>query len=117
VANEKRKKGERVTPKKSAIPPAQARRERRRWSAPKRIGPFEKPDPDKPLGQVGRRPSSPIKLLVYAVVYFACGIASFFVLKGTLKIIIGVVLIGISLLWLRGASTAMLRLQKRSDES
>jgi hypothetical protein len=116
VANEKRKKGERVTPKKSSLPPPQAGRPRR-WSAPKRIGPFEKPDPDKALGQVGRRPSSPIKLLVYAVVYFACGIASFFVLKGTLKIIIGVVLIGISLLWLRGASTAMLRLQKRSEDS
>jgi hypothetical protein len=116
VANEKRKKGERVTPKKNSVPPPPAGRQRR-WSAPKRIGPFEKPDPDKPLGQVGRRPSSPVKLLVYAVVYFACGIASFFVLKGTLKIIIGVVLIGISLLWLRGASTAMLRIQKRSEES
>ena len=115
MANGKRKKGDRVTPKKSDLPPPRAARPR--WSAPKKIGPFDKPDPDKPLGQVGRRPSSPIKLLVYAVVYFVCGVASFFILKGTLKIIIGVVLIGISILWLRGASTAFLRQQKRSEES
>jgi len=116
VANEKRKKGERVTPKKNAAPPPSSRRPRR-FSAPARIGPFDKPDADRPLGQVGRRPSSPIKLLIYAAVYFVCGVASFFVLKGTLKFVIGVVLIGLSLLWLRGASTAVLRQQKRSEES
>jgi hypothetical protein len=76
---------------------------------PRRIGPFEKPDPNAPLGQVGRRPSSPLKLAVYAIVYLGCGVAAFFVLSGSLGIIIGVVLIGLSLLWMRGAATSYLR--------
>ncbi len=82
--------------------------------APERIGPFQKPDPDRPLGQVGRRPTSPGLLLLYAVVWFGCGIAAFFLLKGTLKIVLGVVLVGGSLLWVRGAATAYLRQQGRS---
>ena len=51
------------------------------------------------------------------MVYLACGILSFFVIKGTLGIILGIVLIGIGLLWFRGAATAQLRQQKRRDES
>jgi hypothetical protein len=82
---------------------------------PDRIGPFEKPDPDKPLGQVGRRPSSPAKLLVFGIVYLACGIASFFVLKGTLRVIIGIVFIGIAVFWFRAAATTVLRQQARRD--
>jgi hypothetical protein len=111
VATDKRKAG-RVTPKKSAAPPG---RPKRQPLLPKRVGPFEKPDPNRPLGQVGRRPSSPTKLAVFAVVYVAAGIASFFVLKGALGVIIGVVFIGIGLLWARGAATALLRHDARRE--
>jgi Flp pilus assembly protein TadB len=112
VANNKQKPG-RVTPKKSASPPARAKR---RPVLPKRVGPFERPDASRPLGQVGRRPSSPTKLAVFAVVYLVVGVAAFFVLKGALAVIIGIVLVGIGLLWARGASTAFLRQQRRREE-
>jgi hypothetical protein len=52
---------------------------------------------------------------IYAGVYFVCGIASFVFLKGSLAVIVGIVLIGLSLLWLRGAATAYLRRQDRPD--
>lgn len=48
--------------------------------------------------------------------YFVCGVGSFFLLKGSLRLIVGVVLIGLSLLWLRGASTALLRQQRGRSE-
>ena len=112
MATDKRKPG-RVTPKKSALPPSRAKRQP---LLPKRMGPFDKPDPNRPLGQVGRRPSSPTKLTVFAVVYIVAGVGSFFVLKGTLGVIIGIVFIGIGLLWARGAATAMLRQQARREQ-
>jgi Flp pilus assembly protein TadB len=82
---------------------------------PKRVGPFERPTKDGPLGQVGRRPSSPAKLLVFAAVYLVCGVLSFVIIGHTLGIILGIVLIGIGLLWFRGAATAQLRQQNRHD--
>jgi len=106
VANDKRKGG-RVTPKKS--PPAPRER---RSVLPGRIGPFEKPDPDRPVGQVGRRPSSPLKLFFFFVAYFAAGVIALFTFTGSLRIILGVVFIGLSLFWLRGASAAVVRQQK-----
>jgi hypothetical protein len=113
VATDKRKPG-RVTPKKSAQRPS---RPKRQPLLPKRVGPFDRPDPNRPLGQVGRRPSSPAKLAVFAVVYVAAGIGSFFVLKGSLGVIIGIVFIGIGLLWTRGAATAYARQERhRADE-
>jgi hypothetical protein len=115
VTNDRRKGGRgRVTPKKGAPDPGQQPSPgARRSIIPKRIGPFDRPDRAAPLGQVGRRPSSPGKLFLFAAVYFGAGVAAFFVLTGSLGIIVGVVLIGISLLWLRGASTALLRQQRR----
>jgi hypothetical protein len=114
VANDKRKPSGRVTPKKSATPPSSRRA--RRSALPERVGPFQRPDPNRPLGQVGRRPSSPTKLGVFAIVYVAAGVASFFILKGALGIIIGIVFIGIGILWARGAATAVLRQQARREE-
>jgi len=125
VADDKYKSG-RVTPKKEPPPPpgtrrarparpARARGEGRRWSAPAKIGPFEKPDASKPIGQVGRRPSSPAKLFLFAAVYFGCGVASFFILQGTVGRIVGIVLIGLSLLWLRGALGATVRHNERRN--
>jgi hypothetical protein len=111
VATGKRKGG-RVTPKKSATPAASGRRGRRSLG-PSRIGPFEKPDPRRPAGQVGRRPSSPAKLFVFFVLYFACGIVAFVTFTGSLRIILGVLFIGVSLFWLRGAATAYTRQQQQ----
>jgi Flp pilus assembly protein TadB len=101
----------RVTPKKGAQAPRP-----RRPITPARIGPFSRPDKNAPLGQVGRRPSSPRTLAVYAAVYLVCGVASFFLLHRSLGIIVGVVLIGLALLWFRGAATAQMRQNKRVDE-
>ena len=97
----------RVTPAKGSPPPSAPRE--RRSLLPKRVGPFARPEGDAPLGQVGRRPSNPVMLAVYAVVYLGCGVASFFVLSGSLGVIVGIVLVGLSLLWVRGAATAYLR--------
>jgi hypothetical protein len=114
VANDKRKPG-RVTPRKGATPPGPPP-SGRRSILPKRVGPFERPDPDKPLGQVGRRPSSPQKLLLFSGVYIICGILSFFLVGHTLGVILGIVLIGIGLLWFRGAATAQLRQSRRNSD-
>ena len=113
MASNKPKPG-RVTPKKSTAPPARATR---RSVMPDKVGPFARPNKDAPPGQVGRRPSSPGKLLFFSVVYLVCGILSFFIIKGSLGIILGIVLTGVGLLWLRGAATAQQRLQKRIEES
>ena len=80
------------------------------------MGPFEKPDRNRPLGEVGRRPSSPQKLAVFAVVYVISGIASFFVIGKTWGIILGIFFIGVGLLWARGAATAFLRQQAHREE-
>jgi hypothetical protein len=116
VPNDKDKRG-RVTPKKGTPPPSSsgASPSGARRGLPGRIGPFERPDPDKPLGQVGKRPSSPLKLFAFFLVYFVCGIIAFFVLKGGLRVILGILFIGISLFWLRGAATATVRLQRLRD--
>ena len=103
-----------MTPKGGTRPASQSGA--RRPMRPDRIGPFERPDRAKPLGQVGRRPSSPTRLFTLAAMYFVCGVGSFFLLKGSLRIIVGVVLIGLSLLWLRGASTSLLRQQRERSE-
>ena len=115
VARDRRKSGGRFTPKQGAIssPNPQPPKPRRRLTPPPRIGPFERPDPNAPLGQVGRRPSAPAKLVLFAVVYAACGVVALIVLKGTLRVVLGVVFLGVALLWLRGASTAFLRQQQR----
>jgi hypothetical protein len=112
VANADKRNRGRVTPKKSATPPPRVRARRQ---PPKQIGPFKRPDASAPLGQVGRRPTPPGRLFVFAGMYFVCGVLSFFVLGGSLKFIIGVVMIGLSGLWLRGAMTAYVR-QHGSDE-
>lgn len=100
-----------MTPKKGASPPPGSTPSR----LPRSIGPFAKPDPSAPLGQVGRRPTKPGRLLLFAAMYFVCGVLSFFVLSGTLGVVVGVVFIGVSLLWLRGAFTAVLRQQRERD--
>ena len=57
-----------------------------------------------------------MKLFVFFVAYFACGIIALLTFKSSLRIILGVVFIGISLFWLRGASAAVLRQQQHRRE-
>jgi hypothetical protein len=65
---------------------------------------------------VGKRPSSPANLLVLGVAWIACGVLAFVVLKAGWKIIPGVVMIGIGLLFLRGAFTSIARQERRQKE-
>jgi hypothetical protein len=50
---------------------------------------------------------------VAAGVYLVCGVAAFYLLSGSLAIILGVVFLGMGLLWVRGAATAYLRQNRR----
>jgi hypothetical protein len=125
VANDKRRSGGgRVTPKRGQqagragpgpgsgrrSPPAGRRR------LPASIGPFARPDRNAPLGQVGKRPSSPANLLVLGLAWIVCGVLALVALKASWKFIPGVVMIGIGLLFLRGGFTAIARHERREQE-
>jgi len=97
--NKKRGSGGRVTPKGGQTPSPGAS------SRPGR-------EP-KPIGQVGRRPSSPKFLLAVAIAWIACGIAAFFLFSASWRIVVGVVFIGIGLYWLRGALATVTRHEER----
>ncbi len=68
------------------------------------------------MGQVGKRPSSPVFLFVVALVWIACGIAAFFLFSASWRIVVGVVFIGIGLFWLRGAMATIARHEDRLGE-
>ena len=119
MADSRRKPGTgRVPPKGGPQPAGRAPRARPsgpRASLPNKIGPFRRPDANAAPGQVGRRPTPPGRLAFFGALYIVVGIISFFVLKGGFSIIIGIVFIGLGLLWLRGAGTAVLRRSRRGD--
>jgi hypothetical protein len=71
---------------------------------------------DKSMGQVGKRPSSPIFLFAVALVWIACGIAAFFLFSAAWRIVVGVVFIGVGLYWLRGAMATIARHEERLGE-
>lgn len=58
---------------------------------------------------VGRRPASPGFLAVVGVAWIACGLVELFALTAGWRIAAAVVFFGIGLLFLRGASAAVLR--------
>ena len=99
MANDRKRKGGRVTPKAGA-------------SAPKATGPAAA----KPMGQVGKRPSNPTFLAVVGLAWIICGIAAFFVFKESWRIVVGVVFIGVGLYWLRGAFATITRHEERLDD-
>jgi hypothetical protein len=99
MANDRRRKGGRVTPKADGSTPA---------SRPA--------DETKPTGEVGRRPSSPTFLFAVAVAWIACGIAAFFLFSAAWRIVVGVVFIGMGLYWLRGAMATIARHEDRLGE-
>jgi len=96
----KRPSGGRVTPKAGVTPGS---------------GASSRPEP-KPVGQVGKRPSSPKFLLAVAVAWIVCGIAAFFLFSASWRIVVGVVFIGIGLYWLRGALATITRHEERLGE-
>jgi hypothetical protein len=65
-------------------------------------------DADAP-GQVGRRPSSPLFLLVVGVGWVACGIVAFVALTASWKLVPAIFFVGVGALWIRGAVTAAAR--------
>jgi hypothetical protein len=99
MANDRKRKGGRVTPK-GGDPTA----------TPGRAKPA-----DRGVGQVGKRPSNPTFLAVIGVAWIVCGIAVFFIFKPTWRIIVGVVFIGVGLYWLRGALATVARHEDRLD--
>ncbi len=99
MAEDRKRKGGRVTPKAG--------------SGAGKSGPPDKAD--KPVGQVGKRPSPPLFLLAVAVAWIVCGIAAFFIFKQTWRIVVGVVFIGMGLYWLRGALATVARHEDRLD--
>jgi hypothetical protein len=98
MANDRRRKGGRVTPK--AGQPSSSRSERE----------------EKPVGEVGKRPSSPRFLFAVALAWIVCGIAAFFIFSAAWRIVVGVVFIGIGLYWLRGAMATIARHEERLGE-
>ena len=65
-------------------------------------------DADTP-GQVGRRPSSPLFLLIVGVGWVACGIVAFVALTASWKLVPAIFFVGVGALWIRGAVTAAAR--------
>jgi Flp pilus assembly protein TadB len=86
---------------------AQSRKRRGRSSPPARgrrsTGRDENP------GQVGRRPSSPVFLLVVGVAWVACGVVAFLVMTASWKLVPAIFFVGVGLFWIRGAVTAAAR--------
>jgi hypothetical protein len=103
MANERKRKGGRTTPKSGAEPTPPAKPSRR----------F---DPQKPMGQVGKRPSRPGFLAAVGVAWIVCGIAAFFIFEASWRIVVGVVFIGVGLYWLRGAFATVTRHDERLGE-
>jgi hypothetical protein len=96
MADSRKRKGGRVTPKGGR--------------------PATPPSADKPVGQVGKRPSNPTFLAVVGLAWIICGIAAFFVFKESWRIVVGVVFIGVGLYWLRGAFATITRHEERLDD-
>jgi hypothetical protein len=90
-----KKKGGRVTPKGTAPRP-------RRPSGPR-------PDADRPLGQVGRRPTNPAFLLLVALAWIGAGVVALVAFHAGWKLVPVIVFFGLGLLYLRAAGTAYLR--------
>jgi hypothetical protein len=69
----------------------------------------------KPLGQVGRRPSSPGFLMVLGLMWIGSGVVALTSLTASWKIVPGVVFIGIGLFFIRGAATSVVRREERQE--
>jgi hypothetical protein len=75
-----------------------------------------KKDAEPQLPQIGKRPSSPFRLLATGIVWIVCGIVALTSLSASWKFIPGIFFIGVGLLWLRGAAVTLSRHERRSGE-
>ncbi|MBV8983956.1 MAG: hypothetical protein JOZ68_09525 [Acidimicrobiia bacterium] len=87
MANARKKKGARATPRGRA------------------------PEPD---AQPGKRPSNPAFLLLLALVWIACGVYAIAALSASWKFVPGIFFIGVGILFLRGAAQTVVRRSERS---
>jgi hypothetical protein len=110
VADDRKRKGGRVTPKGGETGETGASGSTGAGSS------RAKPDPNAPMGQVGKRPSPPIFLLLVGFAWIICGVVALFVIKQAWRIAIGVVFIGIGLFWMRGAMATYARHEERYKE-
>jgi hypothetical protein len=107
VADDRKRKGGRVTPKGGAQPsgpPAGGASGR----SPRR--------PDKSTGQVGKRPSRPLFLLAVGLAWIICGVVALLIFKPSWRYAVGVVFIGIGLFWVRGAMATISRHDDRLED-
>jgi len=96
VANARKKKGGRTTPRGTPVRPAKA--------ASKKL-PLV---PDRPV-QPGRRPSNPAFLALLALLWIAVGVYVIIALDASWKFIPGVFFVGVGILFLRGAAVTVRR--------
>jgi hypothetical protein len=106
MANDPKRKGGRVTPKGGASASSNGS-----GASPKGSG-----GKDEPVGQVGKRPSPPIFLLLIGFAWIICGVFALFLFKPSWRIVVGVVFIGIGLFWMRGAMATYARHDERLQD-
>ncbi|MBV8982164.1 MAG: hypothetical protein JO086_14770 [Acidimicrobiia bacterium] len=87
MANARKKKGGRATPRRPS------------------------PEAD---AQPGKRPSNPAFLLLLALVWIACGVYAIAALSASWKFVPGIFFIGVGILFLRGAAQTVVRRSERS---
>jgi hypothetical protein len=75
-----------------------------------------KRDREPQLPQIGKRPTSPFRLLATGIVWIVCGIIALTSLSASWKFIPAIFFIGVGLLWLRGAAVTLSRHERRSGE-
>jgi hypothetical protein len=68
------------------------------------------------LPQIGKRPTSPFRLLATGVVWIVCGIVALTSLTASWRFIPAIFFIGVGFLWLRGAAVTLSRHERRGGE-
>ncbi|GEM_PF-2539274 len=71
-------------------------------------------DPAQPF-QVGRRPSSPLLLMVVGLMWVAAGVIALFAMTASWRLVPAIAFVGVGLYFVRGASATVLRRDRRSQ--
>ena len=100
MANARKKKGGRTTPRRTTAGPTKGKPKSGRTT------------PDRPV-QPGKRPSNPAFLLILALVWIACGVYAIVALDASWKLIPGIFFIGVGILFLRGVAVTLIRRGER----
>jgi hypothetical protein len=72
-------------------------------------------DPESPF-QVGRRPSSPLLLLIVGLFWIAAGLVVLFQMQAGWRFVPAVVAVGVGLYFIRGSSATVLRRVRRNTQ-